>query len=93
MRFSLSGSADGKIGNRGVAAPSEFEIKSGLGHGTADLRLNLSPPQVAPFLVLPTGIWSQIRTKLRDWAIWQAKCSCYSQAASALSSNDFKTLY
>ena len=34
---------------------------------------------------------SQIRTKLRDWAVWQARSGCYSQAA--LSSNDSKTLY
>ena len=40
---------------------------------------------------LSTGISSQIRTKLRDWAVWQAKAGCYSQAA--LSSNDSKTLY
>ena len=39
---------------------------------------------------LPTGILSEIRTKLRDWAIWQARASCYFQAA--LSSNDSKTL-
>ena len=32
-----------------------------------------------------------MRTKLRDWAIWQARAGCYSQAA--LSSNDSKTLY
>ena len=38
-----------------------------------------------------TGISSQIRTKLRDWAVWQARAGCYSQAA--LSSNDSKTLY
>ena len=37
-----------------------------------------------------TGISSQIRTKLCDWAIWQARACCYSQAA--LSSNDSKTL-
>ena len=37
-----------------------------------------------------TGILSQIRTKLRDWAVWQARAGCYSQAA--LSSNDSKTL-
>ena len=36
------------------------------------------------------GISSEIRTKLRDWAVWQAKGGCYSQAAS--SSNDSKTL-
>ena len=37
------------------------------------------------------GILSQIRSKLRDWAVWQARAGCYSQAA--LSSNDSKTLY
>ena len=40
---------------------------------------------------LHTGISSQIGTKLRDWAVWQARASCYSQAA--LSSNDSKTQY
>ena len=45
---------------------------------------------------LLTGIettWfsSEIRTKLRDWAVGQAGGSCYSRAA--LSSNDSKTLY
>ena len=38
-----------------------------------------------------TGISSEIRTKLPDWVIWQARAGCYSQAA--LSSNDSKTLY
>ena len=38
-----------------------------------------------------TVISSQMRTKLRDRAIWQARVGCYSQAA--LSSNDPKTLY
>ena len=37
-----------------------------------------------------TGFLSEIRTKLRDWAIWQAWAGCYSQAA--LSSNDSMTL-
>ena len=37
-----------------------------------------------------TGISSEIRTKLRDWAVWQARAGCYSQAA--LFSNDSKTL-
>ena len=36
-------------------------------------------------------ISSQIRTKLRDWAVRQASACCYSQAA--LSSNDSKLLY
>ena len=38
-----------------------------------------------------TGFSSQIGTKLRDLAIWQAKAGCYSRAA--MSSNDSKTLY
>ena len=38
-----------------------------------------------------TGISTQIRSKLRDWAVWQARAGLYSQAA--LSSNDSKTLY
>ena len=38
-----------------------------------------------------TGISSEIRTKLRDWAVLQARACCYSQAA--MSSNDSKTLY
>ena len=38
-----------------------------------------------------TGISSQIRTKLRDWDVWQARAGIYPQAA--LSSNDSKTLY
>ena len=37
-------------------------------------------------LFIDTGISSQIRTKLRDWA----RAGCYSQAA--LPSNDSKTL-
>ena len=38
-----------------------------------------------------TGILNEIRTKLRDLAVWQVRAGCYSQAA--LSSNDSKTLY
>ena len=38
-----------------------------------------------------TGFSSEIRTKLREWAVGQAGGSCYSRAA--LSSNDSKTLY
>ena len=37
-----------------------------------------------------TGISSQIRTKLLDWAVWRARAGCYSQAT--LFSNDSKTL-
>ena len=36
----------------------------------------------------PTGISSQIRSKLREWAIWQARAGCYTQAE--LYSNDSK---
>ena len=32
-------------------------------------------------MVLITGISSQMRIKLRDWAVWQARAGCYSQAA------------
>ena len=38
-----------------------------------------------------TGILSEIGTNLCDWAVWQARAGCCSQAA--LSSNDSKTLY
>ena len=38
-----------------------------------------------------TGISSEIRTKLRDWAVGQARAGYSSQAA--LSSNDSKTRY
>ena len=38
-----------------------------------------------------TGISSEIRTKLRDWVVWQARAGCYSQATSF--SSDPKTLY
>ena len=38
-----------------------------------------------------TGFSSEIGTKLRELAVGQAGCSCYSRAA--LSSNDSKTLY
>ena len=37
------------------------------------------------------GILSEIRTKLRDWAVGQVGAGCYSWAA--LSSNDSETLY
>ena len=36
-------------------------------------------------------ILSQIRTKLCDWAVWQARSGCYSQAA--FSSNDLGTIH
>ena len=38
-----------------------------------------------------TGISSEMRTKLCDWAVWQDRAGCYSLAA--LSLNDSKTLY
>ena len=37
-----------------------------------------------------TGFLSEIRTKLREWAVRQAGAGCYFQAE--LSSNDSKTL-
>ena len=38
-----------------------------------------------------TGVFSQMKTKLHGWAVWQARAGCYSQAA--LSSNHSKLLY
>ena len=32
------------------------------------------------WILRPTGISSKIRTKLCDWAVWQARASCYTQA-------------
>ena len=46
------------------------------------------PADRAPLI---TGFSSQIGTKLRDWAVWQAGAGCSLEAA--LSSNDSKTLY
>ena len=46
---------------------------------------------VSVLAVLPhTGILSEIGSKLRDWAVWEARAGCYSQAA--LSTNYSKTL-
>ena len=53
-------------------------------------RVNVIPRKLFAPINLPTGIYSQIGTKLSDWAVSQARASCYSQAA--LSSNDFKML-
>ena len=36
-----------------------------------------------------TGVFSQMKTKLHGWAVWQTRAGCYSQAA--LSSNHSKT--
>ena len=69
-------------------------------HGDLSRRFRLDPeydtdraPRRSPTItqVTPTGISSQIRTKLRDWAVRQARAGCYCPAA--LSSNDSKTLY
>ena len=49
--------------------------------------LTLTPVRVT----LCTGFSSEIRTKLRDWAVGQVGAGCYSWAA--LSSNDSKTRY
>ena len=51
----------------------------------------LTPSPFVGILDQSTGISSEIRTKLRDWAVGQAGAGCYSLAA--LSSNDSKTLY
>ena len=61
-----------------IAAPSEFEIKSGLWlcHGTADLRLQ--------------GFRVKYGLSCVIGPLWQARAGCYSQAA--LSSNDSKSL-
>ena len=53
------------------------------------LNKKKAPPQVRS--CNSTDISSEIGTKLRDWAVWQARACCYSQAA--LFSNDSKTLY
>ena len=55
------------------------------GRGSVDV------PKQALLELEPTGFSSEIRTKLRDWAVGQARGSFYSQAS--LSSNDSKTLY
>ena len=63
---------------------------------SAKMRMNVDPAfhelvkLVRKFQVREV-ISSQIRTKLRDWAVWQARASCYSQ--TAMSSNDSKMLY
>ena len=61
----------------------------------APFKGRLGPKQHMIFIGLTsfinTGISSEIRTKLRDWAFLQARAGCYYQAA--LSSNDSKTLY
>ena len=51
------------------------------------LQFSITPS----FLGHHTGISSEMRTKLRGLAVWQARAGCYSQAA--LYSNDSKTLY
>ena len=62
------------------------------GNGPIDSRamVTITMTQTASIPSEITGILSQIRTKLRDWAIWQARAGCFSQAA--MSSNDSKTL-
>ena len=49
-----------------------------------------SPTGLFVKLALGTGTLSQIRTKLCDWAVWQARAGCFSQAA--LYSYDSMTL-
>ena len=55
------------------------------GRGSVDV------PKQALLELEPTGFSSEIRTKLRDWAVGQVGAGCYSWAA--LSSNDSETLY
>ena len=73
--------AGASLGAAPVLAPMYSPAKG----GESDIRSCLVS------LVGCTGISSQIKTKLRDWAVWKARASCFSQAA--LSSNDSKTLY
>ena len=49
----------------------------------------VAQPTLVLDFVWPTGISSQIGTKLRDWAVGQARAGCYSQVG--LSSIDSKT--
>ena len=48
-------------------------------------------PCLMEMMIQCTGISSQMGTKLRDWAVRQAKAGCYSRAA--MSSKDSKTLH
>ena len=58
-------------------------------HGQShNMYITRNPEELLPNC---TGFSSEIGTKLRDWAVGQARGSCYSLAA--LSSNDSKTLY
>ena len=60
-------------------------------HENGDRRKNRKGSSKIRWGVTLAWISSQIRTKLRDGAVWQARAGCYSQAA--LSSNHSKTLY
>ena len=71
----------------------EFEIKF---VATADMlprkRVNLKDTwKTSMDAGEHTGVSSQIRTKLSDLAVWQARTGCCCPAA--LSSNDSKTMY
>ena len=68
--------------------PEKCVRVGGYGHVAGERTFLGAKPKFPLFL---TGISSQIGTKLRDWAVRQARADCYSQAA--LSSNDSKTLY
>ena len=56
---------------------------------TVDAQLDADPMTMSNSRYY-TGILNQMKTKLRDWVVWQARAGCYSQAL--LSSNDSKTL-
>ena len=69
----------------GHSSKFDFPDNPSAGHGRRESSKG------GGFASVHTGISSQIGTKLRDWAVWQARAGCYSMAA--LSSNDSKTLY
>ena len=73
--------AGASLGAAPVLAPMYSPAKG----GESDIRSCLVS------LVGCTGISSQIKTKLRDWAVGQGRAGSYFQAA--MSSNDSKTLY
>ena len=54
-------------------------------------HVNVNPSRGDIKMERSTGTSSEIRTKLRDWAVGQVGAGCYSWAA--LSSNDSETLY
>ena len=90
--------APAQIGISKLFPENPLMLSLTLSFGSASARrlfFNALPPVIArcascQLHITNAGILSQIRTKLRDWAAWQARAGCYSQAA--LFSNDSKTL-